>query len=140
MTIVHFLKKIKPDICYMNCKKNSFQVLKMAHTAVLWLFQVFFIILKWLIHILKKKRKKRNESFGQCWILHMVYIYAKQQISQDMDFFFFLQYFEFFAICIFLMFALRTLEIITCVWPVTFQCLYSVHIWHKLSVWTHSKD
>lgn len=138
MTIVHFLKKIKPDICYMNCKKNSFQVLKMAHTAVLWLFQVFFIILKWLIHILKNK--KRNESFGQCWILHMVYIYAKQQISQDMDFFFFLQYFDFFAICIFLMFALRTLEIITCVWPVTFQCLYSVHICHKLSVWTHSKD
>lgn len=138
MTIVHFLKKIKPDICYMNCKKNSFQVLKMSHTAVLWLFQVFFIIFKWLIHILKKK--KRNESFGQCWILHMVYIYAKQQISQDMDFFFFLQYFEFFAICIFLMFALRTLEIITCVWPVTFQCLYSVHICHKLSVWTHSKD
>lgn len=136
MTIVHFLKKIKPDICYMNCKKNSFQVLKMAHTAVLWLFQVFFIILKWLIHILKKKRKKRNESFGQCWILHMVYIYAKQQISQDMDFF--LQYFEFFAICIFLMFALRTLEIIPCVWPVTFQCLYSVHICHKLSMWTHS--
>lgn len=60
MTIVHFLKKIKPDICYMNCKKNSFQVLKMAHTAVLWLFQVFFIILKWLIHILKKKEKKRK--------------------------------------------------------------------------------
>lgn len=98
MTIVHFLKKIKPDICYMNCKKNSFQVLKMAHTAVLWLFQVFFIIFKWLIHILKKK--KRNESFGQCWILHMVYIYAKQQISQDMDFFFF-----FYSILNFLLFA-----------------------------------
>lgn len=112
MTIVHFLKKIKPDICYMNCKKNSFQVLKMAHTAVLWLFQVFFIILKWLIHILKNKI--RNESFGQCWILHMVYIYAKQQISQDMDFFFF------YSILIFLLFAF-------------FLCLLSGH-WKLLPV------
>lgn len=112
MTIVHFLKKIKPDICYMNCKKNSFQVLKMAHTAVLWLFQVFFIIFKWLIHILKKK--KRNESFGQCWILHMVYIYAKQQISQDMDFFFF------YSILNFLLFAF-------------FLCLLSGH-WKLLPV------
>lgn len=112
MTIVHFLKKIKPDICYMNCKKNSFQVLKMSHTAVLWLFQVFFIIFKWLIHILKKK--KRNESFGQCWILHMVYIYAKQQISQDMDFFFF------YSILNFLLFAF-------------FLCLLSGH-WKLLPV------
>lgn len=112
MTIVHFLKKIKPDICYMNCKKNSFQVLKMAHTAVLWLFQVFFIIFKRLIHILKKK--KRNESFGQCWILHMVYIYAKQQISQDMDFFFF------YSILNFLLFAF-------------FLCLLSGH-WKLLPV------
>lgn len=111
MTIVHFLKKIKPDICYMNCKKNSFQVWKMAHTAVLWLFQVFFIILKWLIHILKNK--KRNESFGQCWILHMVYIYAKQQISQDMDFFFY-------SILNFLLFAF-------------FLCLLSGH-WKLLPV------
>lgn len=75
MTIVHFLKKIKPDICYMNCKKNSFQVLKMAHTAVLWLFQVFFIILKWLIHILKKKEKKETKVLASAefytWYTYM---------------------------------------------------------------------
>lgn len=140
MTIVHFPKKIKPDICYMNCKKNSFQVLKMAHTAVLWLFQVFFIILKWLIHILKKKEKKETKVLASAefyiWYTYM----QNNKYHRTWIFFFFLQYFEFFAICIFLMFALRTLEIITWVWPVTFQCLYSVHICHKLSVWTHSKD
>lgn len=138
MTIVHFLKKIKPDICYMNCKKNSFQVWKMAHTAVLWLFQVFFIILKWLIHILKKKEKKKRKFWPVLNFTYGIHICKTTNITGHG--FFFLQYFEFFAICIFLMFALRTLEIITCVWPVTFQCLYSVHICHKLSVWTHSKD
>lgn len=112
MTIVHFLKKIKPDICYMNCKKNSFQVLKMAHTAVLWLFQVFFIILKWLIHILKKKKKRKfwpvlNFTYG-------IHICKTTNITGHGFFFFF------YSILNFLLFAF-------------FLCLLSGH-WKLLPV------
>lgn len=114
MTIVHFLKKIKPDICYMNCKKNSFQVLKMAHTAVLWLFQVFFIILKWLIHILKKKEKKETKVLASAEF-YIWYTYMQNNKYHRTWIFFF-----FYSILNFLLFAF-------------FLCLLSGH-WKLLPV------
>lgn len=59
----------------------------------------------------KKETKVLASAEFYIWYTYM----QNNKYHRTWVFFFFLQYFEFFAICIFLMFALRTLEIITCV-------------------------
>lgn len=79
-------KLLKKEYHWVFSEENKQRiVLNMAHTAVLWLFRVFFITLEWLIHILKKTRKfwpvlnfthgththmQNNNKFHRKWIFY----------------------------------------------------------------------
>lgn len=113
-------KLLKKEYHWVLSEENKQRIVfNMAHTAVLWLFRLFFITLEWLIHILKKNPKVLTSAEFYTWY---TYTYMQNNNKFHRKWIFYYSIFNFFLyVVIFFNVCSRDTGNYHLVWPVTFQ-------------------